>query len=208
MIVLGLVGKAGAGKDFTYSRLAERFGDHVVQRYSFGDLLKRDIEATLGADAWVKFDNDEYRPAPLHWTRFPVLHRKPYAPEIRSLLQWWGTELRRGQNPDYWVDKMRDDLADLELATAVYGQNEVAVITDLRYENEAQMVRDLGGKVVKVYALEPIRRRRLGGVLPPDHASESELEDIAYDFLIVGHSHKDWNVSAVELVDYLASELG
>ena len=46
------------------------------------------------------------------------------------------------------------------------------VITDVRFANEADVIHEAGGLVYEVRAPENVRRERLGGELPPAHASE------------------------------------
>lgn len=147
MKLIGLTGKAGSGKDHVCRILQTLFPGTV--RVAFADGIKTDIEQALGAHT------------------IPALHNKPYTHETRSLLQWWGTELRRSRDPEYWVSIA---LPKIELAR-VQGAP-LVVVTDVRYENEAETIDALWGLVVKVEAADLIRKERLGGTLPPDHLSE------------------------------------
>jgi hypothetical protein len=58
----------------------------------------------------------------------------------RKLLQLWGTEYRRKQDPDYWVKRLESKLAGLEKA----------VIDDVRFPNEVELIKRLGGKVIRI----------------------------------------------------------
>lgn len=66
-------------------------------------------------------------------------------PYVRHVLQRLGTEVGRNIiGPDVWVDVARNRIADL-----LY-KGKAVVITDCRFENEADMVRDLGGLVIGI----------------------------------------------------------
>lgn len=91
----------------------------------------------------------------------------------RSLLQWWGTEYRRKQDPFYWVRMMK---AQLEI-----DKPQFAIITDVRFDNELYFIKSLGGHTVKVTRQ---------GITASDlsirqHRSETELINAAFDYEIV-----------------------
>ena len=66
----------------------------------------------------------------------------------RRLMQELGTEWgRRRMGDDFWVDRWREKAAEA-LAENVAG----VVADDVRFENEAAAVRDLGGRVILVQA--------------------------------------------------------
>ena len=145
MNILGLAGHAGAGKDYTYEYIERLLAPLHVERIAFADGLKFDIESALGV---LPYD-------------LPALRDKPYPSEIRLLLQWWGTELRRDQHgANYWVDK------GMEMAEKASAYSHLVVVTDVRFANEAAVIIDAGGITAEVWADEAIRRERLGGVLP------------------------------------------
>jgi hypothetical protein len=83
----------------------------------------------------------------------------------RTLLQWWGTDYRRKQDPDYWVKRLTETLER--------EQPEVALITDVRFPNEADAIHAMGGKVVKV------TRTTKADIVVPAHPSEDMLNDYA-----------------------------
>jgi hypothetical protein len=62
----------------------------------------------------------------------------------RKLLQVLGTECGRAYNPSIWVDKLLHRIKSLPAT------KNLVLIDDLRFDNEAEMVRDNGGKVVNL----------------------------------------------------------
>jgi hypothetical protein len=53
------------------------------------------------------------------------------------------------------------------------------VVDDVRFENEAQAIRDLGGKLIK------IKRTNQFSTVADDHVSEQELDDSLFDHVII-----------------------
>jgi hypothetical protein len=149
---IGITGRAGAGKDHLFQQLAKYTPD--VRRLSFADVLRDEIEISIG-------------------------HKitKPYTELERKLQQWWGTDYRRANDPDYWVRR-----AELQ-ANGVEVQGYIPVFTDVRFHNEADMIRRHGGLIVRVMAPPEVRQDRLG-VLPPEHASETAMDDYEADMHI------------------------
>jgi hypothetical protein len=177
MNIIGLAGHAGAGKDHTYEYLKDLLSPLQVTRVAFADSLKFDIEDTLGLTPYA----------------LGAIRSKPYRDEIRMLLQWWGTELRRQHyGDDYWVRK------GMEMVEEASGYSHLVVVTDVRFTNEAEIIREHGGIVAEVLAQPDTRRARLGGVLPPAHASED------VDFYIDGFIDSDRETIIPDVVlDYL-----
>lgn len=85
----------------------------------------------------------------------------------RFFLQEYGTEVRRHDDPDYWVVKW------LKKATRL----QHVVVDDLRFLNEYQVVKDIGGVVIRII--------RNGQVSTDGHRSETEMEHITPDITIV-----------------------
>lgn len=125
--IIGLRGPKRVGKNFT----ADIIRNLLTSRYAFAsagfaDALKEEVALALGVDV-----------ADLNG---------PKKEAFRPMLQWWGTEFRRNMfGEDYWVDKMKMKIQGLE--ALVPKTPLVVVITDVRFFNEAKLVKDLGGQV-------------------------------------------------------------
>lgn len=96
----------------------------------------------------------------------------PVNDEIRRLMQVLGTEVgRQGIHPDIWVD------------TAAHAINErtkrfdPVVITDVRFDDEARAIRQLGGTIIEI---------RRADLPPPDdaHASERGIDPELIDAIV------------------------
>lgn len=61
----------------------------------------------------------------------------------RQILEWWGSEYRRTQNPDYWVDQAQ---ARINLYLGA-GCTRPFVLADVYKHNEADMVRAMHGTI-------------------------------------------------------------
>jgi hypothetical protein len=88
----------------------------------------------------------------------------------RTLLQYWGTEYRRAQDELYWVKKCMTQRKD----------GVINIITDVRFPNEVQAVKDAGGLVVR------IERGNRSKVSNQEHPSETALDGyIDWDVLLL-----------------------
>lgn len=154
LVLIGLSGVAGSGKDTVAGILVEK---HGFKRYAFADAVK-DAADSIGELVWLPYFNRSLADIRKHLT-WDELKRSPELPECRRLLQLVGTELgRQVLGDDCWVNIVErkwksDGCPD-------------AVITDLRFENEQYFVEDEGG-----YVIELIRPDNPDAI-PADHASE------------------------------------
>jgi hypothetical protein len=158
--LIGLSGKAGAGKDY----LAQHyFRPHGYQQLSFAWLLK-----------WVAIAQGECT-----WEE--AFLTKP--PHVRDLLQRKGTEeWRRDYGSDCWARGL-DAVAQTWLR---YNDQARFVIADARFPNELEAVRALGGDTIRVVA--PTRVARNGFTdAQRHHPSETALDhipDSAFSFVV------------------------
>lgn len=93
------------------------------------------------------------------------------------LLQNYGTEYARSQDADYWIKALDKKIqADLP---------KIAVITDVRFPNEAEYIKQNGGYLIEVRRLNADGSQFLDTGRDPNHPSETSLDNYeGYDFTI------------------------
>jgi len=158
-ILIGLVGKKRSGKNTFADFLYEEPGFCV--QLAFGDELKQEVADCIGKNIWEIHEEKE---------------------KYRSLLQFWGTNLRRffcGE--DYWIKKVAARMATLDSSVMV-------VITDVRFPNEAKFIKDNGGVLVRIVR---------DGLPQDSHQSETEQEKIQCDYTVCNnHTLEDLKAAA------------
>lgn len=88
---------------------------------------------------------------------------------FRTILQWWGTDFRRKYNgDDYWIKKFLDKVTRSDA--------DVIVVTDVRFPNEADTIRQVGGKLIRVNRIQD--KKDL-------HPSEIALDNYRFDWTII-----------------------
>lgn len=156
--IIGLVGYARTGKDTVAQTLIEEYG---FERVSFADPI-RDAVYTLNpyvTEAGLRLRNLVDM---LGWDAVKVQY-----PEVRRLLQVFGTEVAREQWSDsFWID----------LGFSKMKRNGRYVITDVRFPNEADAVYENGGVLWRV------NRPGVGPVNA--HASDNHIASIQVDYEI------------------------
>jgi hypothetical protein len=145
-----------------------------IRVLSFAAELRLEIEAEMGVCC-------------------PGLWEKPTSPAIRFILQQYGTEYRRAAHEDYWMEK------GMERARKHIKEGKDIVFDDVRFPNEALAIQKAGGLIVRVLTPTAIREGRLGE-LPPEHASETALDNFAYDINILGTPGADHDKALVEIL--------
>jgi hypothetical protein len=139
-MIIGIVGNIGSGKDTAAEYMVSQ---HQYDRDSFAKPLKDAIAAVFQWDRELLEGQTkasrEWREQIDEWwaERLNIPHLTP-----RWVLQYWGTEVcRYGFHGDIWI-------ASLEKRLLV-SQTDV-VISDCRFENEINVIKKLGGKIIHV----------------------------------------------------------
>ena len=132
-LLIGLTGRARSGKSTAAEHLV---GTYLLEHYAFADPLRDGLMAIFNLDP-TDFEGDR-KEQPLAW-----LERSP-----RQLMQSMGTEWARNTvHPDVWVKLAEQNLDYMSNALgAVLG----FVVSDVRFENEADLIRRRGGTVIHI----------------------------------------------------------
>lgn len=142
-MIIGIAGKAQAGKDTTAKMLACLLSnpnitwdmywksditlpqDHCIRHYA--DLLKEVSQEMLDMP-FDDFNNQEVKQTYIPWIGMTV----------REFLQRLGNAVREAIHPNFWVNALFN----------TYNDN--IIIADVRYPNEVQAIKDRGGKVIRI----------------------------------------------------------
>ena len=108
----------------------------------------------------------------------PAKKREDLLPEELSVLQQVG-KAKREENPNYWINQ-------IEAAIAADAKN-IALIPNVRYTNEARMVKQRGGAIIRTTALNLDGSEYIAEDRPPNHPSETELWSYPADFHITAY---------------------
>lgn len=164
--LIALAGYAGAGKDTVADLLVTHLG---FRKLAFADALRAEIAEGFEIEiAYLTHPSTKHhamsalamRQAPLGFLGAVALtvgaeHRgpdgmlsdawldQPRAP--RQILQWWGTEYRRRQHERYWTRILMARIVQHTRA----GEDRL-VVTDCRFQNEADVVHAAGGVVWQI----------------------------------------------------------
>jgi ABC-type dipeptide/oligopeptide/nickel transport system ATPase component len=159
-MIIGLIGLAGSGKTTSAEYLMENYGfskinfkDGLIRelKQNFPDMLNEMVISS--GDPRVEDVDDLFTLKP---------------PLMRTLMQNYGTEVRRMDNPDYWVDIWVKSISN--------SWAESVVVDDVRFKNEADAIKLQGGYLIKLNRPD----------LSPktNHTSETEQASIIPDCII------------------------
>ena len=162
MNLIALTGLPRSGKD----TLAGYLQGHYFVRLAFADPIKDAAAILLRRERWEMngeqgFDRDAVLPE--------------WGFTTRDFLQRFGTEgMRNNFGQDFWLKHMRN-----RIGKGNYKGN--YVITDCRFENEAELVRELGGIIVEVIRPGCVKSSHVSdaGVTPDRYVyNDSTLEHL------------------------------
>ena len=117
-----------------------------AKRYAFADELKREVQSFLmqktGLDSFTQ--NDEQKKM------------------VRPFLVAYGTNIRRALNKNCWIDTLKEFIS----------KDEIAIISDVRYENEADWIQENG------FLIHLARVAKSGEFIQPANIEEAENDPI------------------------------
>ncbi len=206
-MIIGFAGKAASGKTTAAGMLLAGQPDKIVV-LPMALMLREEVAnfiRLVGAEAQVRLvygdQQDKVRVFYLaedraleqcpEWRGFISLNRdiqdRPgfSAVTVRRILQWWGTEYRRAQNPDYWTAAWAKKLQEYDLS-----QTHV-VVDDVRFVNELEVIKQHGGRFVRIV--------RPGFDGANDHSSENSLDHFdGWDLVIENDGSLDALAARIE----------
>ena len=139
-MIIGICGLIGSGKGTVADILVNT---HKFTKISFADKLKDGVASVFGWDRkMLEGDTDESRQwrelKDDFWSNETKMEVTP-----RLVLQLFGTDcMRNGFDDGIWVSLVKKELLDNP------GRN--YVIPDVRFANEVDMIRDVGGEVWEI----------------------------------------------------------
>jgi hypothetical protein len=203
MLLLGFGNKARNGKDTAAQAVADYYKEVHYPGFAAPGLktgiFKYATALYAEVNAWLKVttqDGLEYSPLGRYvvppdeinnhihfqipeWVQpEPNPQRSELAPYGKhpKLLQWWGTEYRRANfGQDYWIKR---------LFASMPTNLDVAMVTDVRFIDEADAIKQRGGYTINVQRLNKDGSQFLDPSRPADHPSETQLDGYNWDFYI------------------------
>lgn len=153
-MIIGFTGPQGAGK----TTAADHLMTHGFTRLNIKDGLHRELEKKMPDvlnQILLDYDIPDYQ---------TLYSKKPKI--FRRLMQNYGTEVRRGDDPRYWIKMLEKSMVESSASHFA--------LDDIRFFNEADFVKLNEGVIVYI-AGEPDN---------DGHSSELERQEIEPDFTI------------------------
>ena len=184
-MIIGICGLIGSGKGTVADILVEQ---HNYEKLSFADKLKDGVSSVFGWDRqMLEGDTDASRKwreeEDKFWTQETGETITP-----RLILQLFGTDcMRNGFYDGIWVSLVKQEL--------LKNKDKNYVIPDVRFENEAKMIRSLGGRICQVRrGPDPLwfRLYKDLGQEPTDvHKSEWAWANVQMDYILANDGTPD-----------------
>jgi hypothetical protein len=166
-MIIGLTGYAQSGKDTVAKILVENYG---YTRVAFADKIRDFIydmnpmvDNVAGEPIFIKerIDRDGWEMAKKN-------------PHVRRALQNAGVSARKLFGPQFWINEAMKTMLNDPRPDMHY------VITDVRFLNEADMIRVNKGQIWRI--------KRLGVDAVNAHVSESQMDDYPVDQIFTNNS--------------------
>lgn len=195
-LLFTMSGKMGSGKDTVGDMISNELDSegYKLIRTSFGHLIRKEVSNIIeyyneieDKEAYsikVNADKEDLDKVSSLLENCTVFDRTY---EARTALQFWGTDVRRKQQDNYWINKMSEFI--VRSVNKGYSVN----ITDARFSNETKLVEDLLGKIIRLDVPEGVRIKRIEkrdnikvNMESLRHVSETALDDYNFEHVFKG----------------------
>lgn len=184
-MIIGISGLKGSGKDTAADYLVN---NHDFIKISFADALKDGCKAIFGF-------NDRQLNGDLKEVKDDTWKITP-----REAMQFVGTDLFRNQikslipwvNDNFWIECTLNKIKKIKNTPDTCNKN--IVIADVRFENEAESIKNMDGIIICV------KRNGLPHNNMSEHESEKYTNTINHDYLINNDDNIDKLQHRVELI--------
>lgn len=185
-MILAFGHKARQGKDTAGEAVVDHF---MVQRFNGTVSGLKNADIVYPKAEIFKFADELYR-----------ICKEEYGMKEKDapLLQKIGDGRRQEVGLDYWIKKLAIKMASF---------NGIAVITDMRYTNEAEWVKSSGGLTINVSRLNQDGTPYFAKDRDPNFISEVQLDNWNYDYYIKAKTGDAALVAeqAITIAEYIKS---
>ena len=190
-MIIGISSKIGCGKTTLSNLFIEKHPFYT--KLSFAAILKKECSEMFCYPYSWNYTEDGKQEI-IYDPRFPKK-----CMTVREILQWYGTDICRAKDPDYWTKKMKDTVLDVYMKDPLVATLGI-IIDDARFLNEAGWVKTMGGKNIR---LNPYPGWKPGPFA--NHKSETNLDDYK-DFDLVLNPKFGELKSCLPLIEELIKE--
>lgn len=160
-MIIGISGKQGSGKSTLTELLLERLGPGW-ERASLGNALKHEVSDVFDIPLELMYTQEGKNTLVIIpqciLDQYPAVFKRMTC-LVREILQLWGTDVRRAEDPDYWTKQL-----------TVGGAN--VIVDDIRFVDEADFIHRQGGLLFRLETFSGYVVPATGG-----HASETDLDN-------------------------------
>lgn len=172
-MIIGIAGKMLSGKDTIANIIKSIHPEYNI--IHFADGLKSTVSDLCGLN-WYDVNTQTGKKEFVSWLDNIT---------VRELLQNFGTAIRKGVHPDFWVRVTMQD---------IQGMDDV-IIPDVRFPNEKKAIEDKGGVVIRV---------KRPNVEQMDHESETALDNYSFKYTIYNYGTlEDLSKEVEKLIPHL-----
>lgn len=180
-LIIGFGNKARHGKDTAAEAVVDYYTNRrIMQERSYGKASAPKAVRHGFADSLYKIAREEYG----------------MKEKDSPLLQKIGNGRRVEFGLDYWIRQVE---------AKIKPQDDIVVVPDCRYKNEAQWIKSTGGYMVNITRLNADGTPFVDPSRDPNHISEVDLDDWNWDFkFVIGHGHQALTAElAITTAEYL-----
>lgn len=178
MVLIGLSGKKGVGKDLLGSYLVK---NHDFIRLSFAEVLKEGVRRDFGL-------TKEHTDGILKEAALPQYPKHEY-----DLGNWTPRELMieygqffRQFSPNFWIQQAERKLQSLPCFISNNDKYKI-VVTDVRFENELEWIKNQGGTTVRLERFPDLNIYKEES----NDISETALDNAEFDYKIIKEENID-----------------
>lgn len=188
VILYAMSGKMGAGKDTIAALIADKLNNYNVVTLSYGSPIRKEMDEIntyylktkdLKKTAELFEATEENIRSLVSFLENTDVYARTH--DARLAVQFWGADVRRNQDKNYWINKLIQMIVDF------LNDGRSVCVSDVRFINEADSIIALNGKIIRVEVPEEVRLERIrkrDNMTPTkkelEHYSEIILDN--YDF--------------------------